>query len=806
MANTTLVKQGQNLIETSKEEAAKLATQPLSPKGAKEAGANEYQSRMAGTPAQKAPILKAAVDGGRKTLQEAQRYKTQAQFVAPNAQTQEKLATLKSLGGIQSQLQTLIEGKIQQAQDTKLNTLQVDQEALESQQLEQEKTTALNTALGTYAQATTPEAKAQALTEAQNILGRQISADELQGYFKAAPEAISGAIKAVTPEEIRLGDLDLTELGGVDELASLLGITPEEVSGMNIADLNSAIQRAESSGFNEIQDIQAQLVSATGARREILLRRLGELQGAGVEAQQEQFNRIQQQIAEGQTFNIAGQQLSLEDIVKDDELSDIVKQAASSEEELSALEREMPELGAWIRDNLNLFKEEAATATATTAETQRIQQEMSTIINSLPEELKGLVDPEKQFYTEADLDAIQAQVEDGSINEAILSNDALKNSPLLTPEVVNELSGVSKETINELFKVSDNLLKEPDVAAFMGVDVLSEGMITSPAEIRRYNSIKTMLGTVDVTMRKELADSKAQGLITEKDLGYLVQNKDKWPKIKVALDNKQKVQKVSQNFDSLVDYLFGEDKSIQDINKDFSKLRNYAALGHEPSLRAYMKLKPILQGGSKNRGLDEGDFEALKKLASQGVDIKNIAKGGAAIQDSLNTTQNLETLGASSEVEQRLGRQVASGNLNKLSSFSTEELTALSNLDSITNKKVKEVLNRELSRRKKSEAEAMKAKEAEQAAAATNKALQGILGDYYKEGSKLPNSIVDIDNMLKQLSALSLETTVSAQPLVQSKIDLLTNKKKQLQENLGNLKTAMTTGPLSGTYSPNRVL
>ena len=116
----------------------KLAQQPVSPAGAKAAGATPDSAKMFGTPAQKSTIAKAAVDGGRKTLQEAQRYDIKQQ-VAPSQNAADKLATMKSLGGIQSQLQTMIETKFSGLQAASSKALQVDQEAVELQQLEQEK-------------------------------------------------------------------------------------------------------------------------------------------------------------------------------------------------------------------------------------------------------------------------------------------------------------------------------------------------------------------------------------------------------------------------------------------------------------------------------------------------------------------------------------------------------------------------------------------------------------------------------------------------------------------------------------------
>lgn len=622
-------KQSGQLFETSQEELQKqqqAATTPTSPAANAAAGGSPDAAKMAGTPAQKNNVLKAATAPS-QTLRQAQRMYQPKQEAAPSEQARSKMERLKGFGSLETQIENLIQQKIDAAAQQKITQLQINEGAV---QAEKEPIQAqLTTALQQYAAAPagSPE-REQALVAMSNVLGHTPTDAELQGYFQAVPEALAASAQEVMPaEQFKLGQIDISQLGDTAQIEQDLGLQPGQLQDMTLAEFQQAVQDTESREFNRIQNLQAQLVTATGAQREILMRELGTAAQAGITGIEAGIDRIQQQLDSAQTVNIAGQDRSLEEVFEDDALSDIIVEALRDEKALERLRQTEGGLAAWIEENKASLEAMQATAREEARGFGETQQQVAALGENIKQDVySAIVGDLPQFMTSAERAALETKLQNSGLYQAIKDDPQLGNK--LSGEEAKALSGYDKETINTLKEASQDLIDNPALADIIGLE--AGKFITDTATADSLADMKSRYDIVadnPILLDSKMKDIIKNGTLSAAQLQLIADNPDEWADVKASMQKREEYDKIKEDWNKLSEFIFGGAK-VEDVNATLTTLRDLAAAGDDEARKQYQKLKAIAGDDGK---ITKEDLKSLQTYASGNIaSVEDAAKTAGA--------------------------------------------------------------------------------------------------------------------------------------------------------------------------------
>lgn len=615
--NTGVYKTNKGLFESSQEE---LSKQTQSPAGAASQGASPDVAKMQATPAQKQSALKSQPQ---QTLSQSSRYKQkQAPEPAVAQQAQDKVARLKSLGGIESQLEGLIQNKLQQATEQNLQKQALNEQYIQ-QVTAQEQQAALSEALTNFAQATTPEERQQALIAAKTV-DPKITPESINQYFMGTEGALGEQLGAATPESIMLGDVwDEEALGPQAQVAADLGITPEELAGMNMQQLEAKIQEVEAQEFNKIQNLNAELMSATGARREQILRELEGLSQAGQTGAEAQYDRIQRDLEEARTIDIAGEEFALEEILGDDRLSQYILSSLSDENVRQKLMEEAPQLVEWIDANKMALEEMQATTKADVGQFEELQSEIKQTTSANEQLASAIAGDKPEYMTQGQWEDYKEKLENSGAWQAASENKDV--AALFKGEdgvaLAKELANYDKDTIINLSNLNKQIQTEPVLRAWLGVE---DGQFPTDADaLKQYDLIKDSMATLKSKNNAAYEALKDYaGQLTPDQLASLAATPDRWDAVKNALDTSKQLE--SMTFEDTIEKMFGKNFNVDSINEQLTKLKSYADMGHEGALKDYQKLKQLV---GEDGYLDDSDLENMKTMMTGASDVDKILKG-----------------------------------------------------------------------------------------------------------------------------------------------------------------------------------
>ena len=296
---------GGQLVETDNyntKQLAKLAGTPVgptTPAGVETVGGNPDQAKMAGTPAQKQPVIQDATKP-QETLQTAQR--TQAprqQVTAPEEQAAQKANQLMQLGSLHTRVEALI------AKDLKLQApaqgqLSEQQVAALPAEVRAQAETLLNAVIANPQDQNALAAATQfwrenGLATVDNFTPEQFIATAQQSLGKQAAEQVR--------DTVQLANLEL----GENERAALEEVFGDTWQQFTVPQLAQAVEDMRQREFSRAQSLRAELASATGARREQLLTELNDLGQSGIAGTEAGVKEIAQQIDKADTVQIGGE-------------------------------------------------------------------------------------------------------------------------------------------------------------------------------------------------------------------------------------------------------------------------------------------------------------------------------------------------------------------------------------------------------------------------------------------------------------------------------------------------------------------
>lgn len=643
--NSSLIKQGTSLKEVSESAYTNAMStpgqQPSTAFGALKLGANQDQAKMIGTPAQKQKLAqdnltatKAPQPSPQQTLQQSQRITSEPAPQSDASQAKDKMDRFSQLGSMGLRLEGMIQQKLNAAKATQATTV-LDQTKINAlapaqQQSAQDALQGYLTARSSGDQ----EAIQQSLKAVANSLGlAAVDEKTIQQYFTA--QGMEGGFDQA--QKVTLGQLDLSEMGGAEQIAADLGVGPDALANFSLEDFNKAIQDLESKEFNRVQELQAVLANpASPQQQEAALRELRALGYAGQTGTEQRFDTTQQQVTDSASqsvLKLGDREFSIEDITQDKELGELIKNVASDEatldEWLNSDDPETRSIAEWIKSNKDSI---AATQMQMGAEAKSfrdVQKSMDDYRGNIPAafanalfEDEGYMTNEEWLAKKEQLDAnsaIQALKADPSLQTMIDTSD-LAWMQQISPEEIKAQADLTEKVADSLGLQS--LLEDSGIDGTKIVNPDDNEVVQSAMEMyEKWGSNDSLVGD------KELMKAFESGLISDSVREKLVKRPENRGAVMAVL-----------KFQSEVDDMFSEAMSDNKIdNEEMSKLLDTVGLG------SLSKSKDAIAQLNLLAGL--GNAEAIQKvklLASFGIDKNGNISDPAKFKEAIASGRSID--------------------------------------------------------------------------------------------------------------------------------------------------------------------
>lgn len=416
---------------------AGLSAAPLTPMAAEMTGASPQAAKMAGTPQQLKSALEQAAAPQPADLQTTLRRKqVRAEALAPEQQKMAKSADMQALGGLGDRVTNLVQKELSKtaAVDVSLSS---DLDIIKKD----------------------PTASSQAAMDAMLRIAQ--SGQNLDKIAELVPEAAStiGALagKAIrNPSQVTAAEL-LPELGYTPEsLSALLNITPEQLQGYSIADLQNKINEVTSQEFTETQKIQELATSPErGQAERMLAREAGrELSAVGVRSTEADMGRLADEISSANQVSLFGEVRTPEQWLSDDEVSALIKEIVESpagSQIRQDVKRESKDFYDFIQRNETALKDAAAALDTSTSRFKAIQQANKKLYGRLSDAAAKIFAPEATKLQSRELTASEIPVLDYlstlSDTDRLKAEDELNKLQATNPTLAAEIAALSKEQV-----------------------------------------------------------------------------------------------------------------------------------------------------------------------------------------------------------------------------------------------------------------------------------------------------------------------------------------------------------------------
>lgn len=112
-------------------------------------------------------------------------------------------------------------------------------------------------------------------------------------------------------------------LGSMNDLGRVLGMTPDDVSNLNLPALKQKLDEIGAKDFGYIKDLQRRAADpyTSEAERTAVLHELKSLGASGVRATEQDYSKFNDTVKQGQMVNVGGQSMTLEAALSDDRIS-----------------------------------------------------------------------------------------------------------------------------------------------------------------------------------------------------------------------------------------------------------------------------------------------------------------------------------------------------------------------------------------------------------------------------------------------------------------------------------------------------
>jgi len=418
---------------------AGLAAAPTTPMAAQMTGASQQAAKMAGTPQQMQAALQQASE--QPNLQTALRQKQYGrELTTTEAAGISKSADMQKLGGLGDRVTKMITdelGKVGTVEDVKLSA---DLDIIRRD----------------------PTGTSQAAMDAMLRIAQ--SGQDLDKIKQLVPEAAAtiGTIAKQTiadPSTVKASQF-LPDLGYTPEsLAELLGVTPEEVQGYSVAQLQDKVNQVASEEFTTTQQLEEQAGSPLmgAAERGLAREAARELSTTGVRSSEADMQRLADDVSTAEQVTLFGETRNIADWLADDEISALVKDVLESPEG-SQLRKDMEAQAKPFYDfivrNEGILKDAASKLDTSTTEFKAIQTHNKDLFKGLSDAAIQAYAPQATGFKSSRLTAADVPVlaYRATLSDADrqLADNELNKIQASNPDMAKEISTLSADQLATL--------------------------------------------------------------------------------------------------------------------------------------------------------------------------------------------------------------------------------------------------------------------------------------------------------------------------------------------------------------------
>lgn len=687
-----LIKRGGQLFEdtddTLMSRVNKLGTStPTSPKGADGIGVSPDSAKMMGAGAQRQKALRDAVAPKEATLAGQQRLQGPAEATSADQAAQAKAQQLQQLGAMGTRVQSQIEQRIATAGQTAGTAgIQADLTGIQNalgytpEQIAADQQAGGPNVAGQIKNLVDQYMMAPSEDLLVQMVGLGLTKDQvysMTGMTETGAQATGRMVADAMADRLTVGELDIEGLGfgSMQELNDAMG---RDVSQMTVPELQAAIDELQGAEYDRLAEIKAEIARLPqgSARRQMLMEEAAALGDVGIMSAEAAVEELVEDIDTAHEVTIGGETYTIEEILSDEGVSDLIEQYLAADEETREElfpEDTFGELRSWITENqasLNAIIESAGD-TREAFEAANIEWEGMTTNLGMDDQTAAAVfgyDPEA-VQTSAGVEEFKKQFGPGTEEQPNLGAGTLysfdENGELVTDNAIlsglvngenkDIIAGMNADEIATSNEMNTAVENNAVLSSLTGITDTSQNFLSSAdtataqqwlttANAIRDNGFTEVFqnnetfrnavknGKLDASWMKPewntgeypaLADPLVleminNGTLTAENRETLLAD---WSTKRPAYQKAQEKDKAitdaynSNDLDSMLDALFGTDINTDAIMAGYKQAEFAAKLGDPRSQEAVERYKTLM------------DKDALLAAATGGHDLMSFLKG-----------------------------------------------------------------------------------------------------------------------------------------------------------------------------------
>lgn len=357
---------GGQLSEESGEEIqqlsgqAGLAAPPTTAIGQGMIGASPDQQKMAGTAAQKTAALNLASQQPQGAgLQDAlRRQQVRTEATEGEQGSQKKSEDMKNLGSLGDRVTDFINVQKQKLESEAGKGVHVSgTDEFQGRNIANEGE--LKNMLQSYREHPEDQNLLLKLNQALGYdLNRQLSPQEVDQLYETSVSAISKGAAGNVDDDLNVDDLIKDPNFGYDKniLADMLGVSREQIGKFSVGQLKDAVAKVQADEFNKTANLEQKATSGQLGQAERGLARGAAMEASrvGTRSSEADVQHLENQIASADTVTFAGKQMKVDDMLKDDNISNVIAEymnSAPGSDIRNSIDKGEPELRDFIQKN-----------------------------------------------------------------------------------------------------------------------------------------------------------------------------------------------------------------------------------------------------------------------------------------------------------------------------------------------------------------------------------------------------------------------------------------------------------------------
>jgi hypothetical protein len=312
---------------------AGLPAPPTDAASAAALGANPHQVKMQGSPAQVQSAIQQASAPQDQLATQVRQTQARSQTTDQEAQGKQKSADMQDLGGLGDRVSKFIDTQRQKLAATQVKATDVQGAAPTGYTLPADPNAIAAIKDAAKALLANPQDMNSLLTLNKSLgksTDQTITSEELQQLYEDSTSTLSRSGAQAVQDKLQVEDLVGQQGFGYDlpTLSHLLNVPQDQLAKFSVTQLRQAIDAEQKQEFSKSSQLGQQAQSnVLGSAEKAQAASLGrETSATGVRASEADFAHMDQQIQNADQVQFGGQTYQVDQLLKDDTISGIIKQ------------------------------------------------------------------------------------------------------------------------------------------------------------------------------------------------------------------------------------------------------------------------------------------------------------------------------------------------------------------------------------------------------------------------------------------------------------------------------------------------